>query len=208
MINLVAKKVGMSHLYQNDGLLVPLTLIAFYDNCIVDVVINDNKDFDNLLIGSNKVKNVRKVKKSVAGVFVKKNLPIHKKIYGSKIQKESTYKIGDLIEIDSVLKEGDTIDVSGISIGKGFAGVIKRHNFSGLEASHGVSVSHRSHGSTGQCQDPGKVFKGKRMAGHMGNEKVTIKNLRVVFVDKENGVIAVKGSIPGSKNSDIMLKIN
>ncbi len=105
-----------------------------------------------------------------------------------------------------MFKEGDKIDISGITSGKGFAGVMKRWNFRGLEASHGVSVSHRSHGSTGQRQDPGKVFKGKKMAGHMGVDKVTVKNLEIVIIDKENSLIAVKGSVPGNSGSDILIK--
>jgi len=117
------------------------------------------------------------------------------------------YKVGDQITIDSVLKEGDTVNITGVSTGKGFAGVMKRWNFRGLEASHGVSVSHRSHGSTGQRQDPGKTFKGKKMAGHMGVDNITVKNLEVLIVDKEKSVIAVKGSIPGYAGGDVVLKI-
>jgi large subunit ribosomal protein L3 len=112
-----------------------------------------------------------------------------------------------VLVVDTLLKEGDTVDVSGISTGKGFAGVMKRHNFRGLEASHGVSVSHRSHGSTGQRQDPGKVFKGKKMAGHMGVDKITVKNLEVLMIDTENNTIGIKGAIPGTNGSDIVIKI-
>ena len=109
--------------------------------------------------------------------------------------------------MDNILKEGDFVDVSGISTGKGFAGVMKRHNFAGLEASHGVSVSHRSHGSTGQRQDPGKVFKGKKMAGHMGVDKITVKNLEILIINKENNTIAIKGAIPGTNGSNVVIKI-
>jgi large subunit ribosomal protein L3 len=115
--------------------------------------------------------------------------------------------VGDIVLVENLLKEGDVVNISGISNGKGFAGAMKRHNFKGLEASHGVSISHRSHGSTGQCQDPGKVFKGKKMAGHMGVDKITVKNLEVLFINKENNTIGVKGSIPGSKGGDVVLKI-
>jgi large subunit ribosomal protein L3 len=207
MLSLVAKKIGMSHIYDEAGAIVPLTMVQLYDNCVVDLTVNQDKDFDSLLIGFDKVEKTKKVAKSVAGVFTKKNIPVHKKIYGCQIKKGSSYKAGDVIAFDSVVKEGDNIDVTGYSIGKGFAGVMKRHNFRGLEASHGVSVSHRSHGSTGQRQDPGKVFKGKKMAGHMGVDKVTVKNLKIVMVDKDKKLIAIKGAIPGNAGVDVVLKI-
>ena len=208
MINLLAKKVGMSHIYKENGSLIPLTLIKLYENCVVEVAVNENKEFDNILIGYEKAKNVKKVKKPVSGVFAKKGLQIHKKIQGSRINKFADYKTGDIIDVANLVKEGDKISVSGTSVGKGFAGVMKRHNFRGLEATHGVSISHRSHGSTGQCQDPGKVFKGKKMAGQMGNKKVTVKNLEVLSLNSENNTIAVKGAVPGSANGDIILKIS
>ena len=209
MINLIAKKVGMSHIYKEEsGAAVPLTLVQIYDTCIVDLIGNDTKEFDNILIGYEKAENSKKVSKSVAGIFNKKSIPVHKKIYGSRINKGAEYKIGDSVAVENLIKEGDFVDVSGTSVGKGFAGAMKRHNFRGLEASHGVSISHRSHGSTGQCQDPGRVFKGKKMAGQMGNNKVTVKNLEVLLINKENNTIGIKGSIPGSKGSDVLLKID
>jgi large subunit ribosomal protein L3 len=208
MINLLAKKVGMSHIYKDNGSLIPLTLIKLHESCVVDVIVNEDKEFDNILIGYEKAKNAKKIKKPISGVFAKKGLQIHKKIQGSRINKSAQYKTGDIINIASLLKEGDKISISGTSVGKGFAGVMKRHNFSGLEATHGVSISHRSHGSTGQCQDPGKVFKGKKMAGQMGNKKVTVKNLEVLSLNSENNTIAVKGAVPGSANGDIILKIS
>jgi large subunit ribosomal protein L3 len=208
MINLLAKKLGMSHLYKEDGVLVPLTLIKLYDNCVIDVLVNEEKEFNNILIGYDKVQNVKRVKKPISGVFTKKGLQVHKKIRGSRIKKSANYKTGDILDVNSLLKEGDKISVTGTSVGKGFAGVMKRHNFKGLEASHGVSISHRSHGSTGQCQDPGKVFKGKKMAGQMGNTNITIKNLEILFLNNENNTIAVKGAVPGSANGDIILKIS
>ena len=207
MINLIAKKIGMSHIYRESGETVPFTMVKLYDNCILNLDINQDKEFDNILMGFDKVVDNKKISKPIAGVFLKKNLPIHKKIYGCRVEKNSNHKVGDVISVDSILKKGDFVDVSGISTGKGFAGVMKRHNFSGLEASHGVSVSHRSHGSTGQRQDPGKVFKGKKMAGHMGVDKITVKNLEVLIVDKENNAIGIKGSIPGTDGNDIVIKI-
>ncbi len=207
MINLIAKKIGMSHVYQESGTSIPLTMVQLYDNCVIDLNVNIDKEFDNILVGFNKVSNAKKVTKSISGVFIKKNIPVHKKIYGCRVEKNSGHKIGDVIYADTFLKEGDFINVSGISTGKGFAGVMKRHNFRGLEASHGVSVSHRSHGSTGQRQDPGKVFKGKKMAGHMGVDKITVKNLEVLIINKDNNTIGIKGSIPGTNGSDIVIKI-
>ena len=208
MLSLVAKKIGMSRLYKDDGAVMPFTMVKIYDNCIIDLQNNQDKDFDNLLIGFDKITNSKKTSKSVAGIFAKKNLPLHKKIYGCKIEKNFAGKIGESIAIDQYLKTGDLISVSGISMGKGFAGVMKRHNFKGLEASHGVSISHRSHGSTGQRQDPGKVFKGKKMAGHMGVDKITVKNLEILLIDKEKNIVGIKGAIPGNKGGDVFLKIS
>lgn len=207
MLELVGKKIGMSHMFKDNGESVPLTMIQVYDNCVLELAVNENKDFDNLLVAFEKAENAKKIGKSFAGIFNKKSVPLFKKIRGSQVKKGLELKSGDQIAVDSVIKEGDLISIRGVTSGKGFAGVMKRWNFAGLEASHGVSVSHRSHGSTGQRQDPGKVFKGKKMAGHMGVDNVTVKNLKVVIVDKEKSVIAVKGSIPGNPGGDVILKI-
>jgi large subunit ribosomal protein L3 len=208
MISLIAKKIGMSHKYLETGAATPFTMLQLYDNCLLDLIKNEDKEFDNALIGFAKAKNAKKVSKPIAGVFNKKNIPVHKKIYGCRVSKDTSIEIGDTILIESLVKEGDLIDVSGTSTGKGFAGAMKRHGFAGLEATHGVSISHRSHGSTGQCQDPGKVFKGKKMAGHMGVNKVTVKNLEVLIINKDNNTIAVKGAIPGTSGSDVVIKIS
>jgi len=207
MINLIAKKIGMSHIYKESGEIVPFTMVKLYDNCVLSLDITKDKEFDHIVIGFDKVAGNKKISKPIAGVFLKKNLPLHKKIYGCRVEKNSIHKVGDVITIDSLIKEGDLVNVSGVSTGKGFAGVMKRHNFSGLEASHGVSVSHRSHGSTGQRQDPGKVFKGKKMAGHMGVDKITVKNLEVLIINKEDNTICIKGSIPGTDGNNIVIKI-
>ncbi len=207
MINLIAKKIGMSHIYIENSA-VPFTMVKLYDSCVIGLDINQDKEFDNILIGFDKASNAKKVAKPIAGVFVKNNLPVHRKIYGCRVEKNSTHKVGDVISFESLVKEGDLVNVSGISTGKGFAGVMKRHNFAGLEASHGVSVSHRSHGSTGQRQDPGKVFKGKKMAGHMGVDKITVKNLEVLILDKENNTIGIRGAVPGTDGSDVVIKIS
>lgn len=207
MLELVGKKIGMSHLFKDNGTLVPLTMVQVYDNCVLELLINENKDFDNLSLAFEKVSNPKKINKPLAGVFNKKSVPLFKKIRGSQVRKGLDLKTGDQITVDSVITEGDFIDVRGLTVGKGFAGVMKRWSFAGLEASHGVSVSHRSHGSTGQRQDPGKVFKGKKMAGHMGVDNITVKNLEVLMVDKEKSVIALKGSIPGNPGGDVILRI-
>jgi large subunit ribosomal protein L3 len=207
MLELLGKKIGMTNLFKEDGAILPLTMVQLYDNCVLSLVVNEDKESDFLSVAFEKTENAKKVSKSVAGVFAKKSLPLFKKIHNSQVKKGSTLKTGDSISVDSVVKIGDKIAIRGTTIGKGFAGVMKRWNFRGLEASHGVSVSHRSHGSTGQRQDPGKTFKGKKMAGHMGVENVTTKNLEVVLVDAEKSVIAVKGAVPGNAGADVIIKI-
>ena len=207
MLELVGKKIGMTHVFSESGISSPLTMVQIYDNCIIDIIVNEDKSYDSLLVAFEKVSSPKRLSKAVAGIFNKKSLPLFKKIHGSQVKKGLVAKVGASVFIDSVLKEGDQVSIRGVTIGKGFAGVMKKWNFRGLEASHGVSVSHRSHGSTGQRQDPGKTFKGKKMAGHMGVANVTVKNLEVVLIDKEKSVIAVKGAVPGNAGSDVILKI-
>ena len=207
MLELVGKKIGMSHIFKDNGVSVPLTMIKLYDNAVLELNVNENKDFDNLLVAFEKATNPKKISKSQAGVFNKKSIPLHSKIHSSQVKKGLELKTGDSIKIDEVINEGDKLMVTGISSGKGFAGGMKRWGFSGLEATHGVSISHRSLGSTGQCQDPGKVFKGKKMAGHMGAKKVSKKNLEVVIIDQEKSLIAVKGAVPGNAGNDVIVKI-
>ena len=204
-LNLIARKLGMSHIHTDEGVFIPLTMVKLYDNCVLDMAADEGS---NIRIGFGKLEKSKEINKPIAGIFNKKKIPVHRRLCVSKVSKKFEYKIGDSINVSSILSVGDLVSVSGASIGKGFAGAMKRHNFGGLEASHGISISHRSHGSTGQCQDPGKVFKGKKMAGHMGNEKVTIKNLKVVDIDNENNIVAFKGSIPGSSGKDVILKID
>ncbi|HLD76734.1 MAG TPA: 50S ribosomal protein L3 [Rickettsiales bacterium] len=207
MLELIGKKIGMSHLFGEDGVASPLTFIKLYDNCVIDLKVNADKDFDDLTLAFEQTENAKKLNKAQIGFFNKKSIPLHKKIKQCRVKKGAAYKTNDKIEIDVVFKEGDLVDVRGVTIGKGFAGVMKRHNFAGLEASHGVSVSHRSHGSTGQRQDPGKVFKGKKMAGHMGVDNITTKNLQILVVDKEKSLIGVKGAVPGFAGGDVIIKI-
>jgi len=206
MMELVGKKIGMTHAYKEDGSSVPLTMIHLYDNIVYDYDESNGTDI-NITLAFEKCSNAKKLKKPVAGKFLKKNLPLYKKLHKSKINSGLDVKIGDSIDLESLVRKGDKITVTGKSIGKGFAGSMKRWGFGGLEASHGVSISHRSHGSTGHCQDPGKVFKGKKMAGHMGAKKVSTKNLEVFYINKAESYIAVKGCIPGSAGNDIILRL-
>ena len=205
MLELIGQKVGMSHLYDDEGTASPMTLIKLYDNCVVDFDSNE-EGYNRVTVAFEKAE-AKKLNKAQIGHFGKKSVALHKKIKESRVKKSIEYKTNDSIAIDSVLNEGDLIAITGVSSGKGFAGAMKRHGFGGLEASHGISISHRSHGSTGQCQDPGKVFKGKKMAGHMGADKVTTKNLRVLVIDKDKSVIGVKGAVPGHAGNDVIVRI-
>jgi len=207
MLELVGKKIGMTHIHKEIGNIVPLTMVQIYDSCVMDVIAKENSDSKNLIIAFKKLENAKKLSKSVAGIFNKKSLPLHQIIRGCNVSKNYEIKVGDSLDFSSLIKVGDTVNISGTTIGKGFAGVMKRWNFRGLEASHGVSISHRSHGSTGQRQDPGKTFRGKKMAGHMGVDKITVRNLEVFIVDKDKSIIAIKGAIPGKSGTQLVVKI-
>lgn len=207
MLELVGKKIGMTHIFKDSGNIVPLTLVELFDNTVMEVSENTENEYKNILVAFKKLENAKKISKPVAGIFNKKSIALHKIIHGCKVSKTSEIKVGDNIDFSTIIKQGDKINISAITTGKGFAGVMKRWNFRGLEASHGVSISHRSHGSTGQRQDPGKTFRGKKMAGHMGVDKITIRNLEVCSIDKEKSLIAVKGAIPGKSGSQVVVKI-
>ena len=200
----IAKKLGMTRLFLENGTQVPVTVLQL-DN--LQVVAQRTADKDGytavqLGAGSAKAKNTTAAQR---GHFAKANVAPKRKIAEFRVSPENLIEVGAEITAEHYLS-GQFVDIAGVSIGKGFAGAMKRHNFGGLRASHGVSVSHRSHGSTGQCQDPGKVFKGKKMAGHMGDRRVTTQNLRVVRTDVERGLIMVEGAVPGSKGGWIMIK--
>lgn len=206
MVTIAAKKLGMSRIYI-DSVAVPVTLVKVYDSCVSDVMLHKEKDFSTIVVSFDETKKVNKVPKPVRGLYEKRGLSLYRKRFSFQTSKlsDKEYAVGNALNIkslDGVYK----VDASGVSIGKGFAGAMKRHNFAGLRASHGVSLAHRSAGSTGQCQDPGRVFKGKKMAGHMGSSNVTVKNLRIVSVDDENGILCIKGGLPGAKNGVIFLK--
>ncbi len=207
MVAIVGKKLGMSRLYLDNGSVVPVTLIKIYDSLVSNFKNYEDKDFNHISLSYGKDKKTeKKINKSVLGFYKKNNLEPYNNIKTFKVNKEEIFNIGDILDYTQ-FKEGDVVSVTGISKGKGYAGVMKRHNFAGLEAAHGVSISHRSLGSTGNRRREGKVKKGKKMAGHMGSDKVTVKNLQVVKIESEDGVICVKGAVPGSKGSDLVIKV-
>jgi len=203
---LIGTKIGNSSFYDDSGKSLPVTILKI-DECIVSDVktIEKNGYYSVQLVSINGKKEIKKLKKPQQKIFADLKINPKKIIKEFRVDQDNILDIGSSLNV-SHFKTDQFVDVTSISIGKGFAGAMKRHNFGGLRASHGVSISHRSHGSTGQNQDPGKVFKGKKMAGHMGAKKVTIQNLKVVEVDTENSLLIIKGSVPGKKNSTIIIK--
>ena len=203
-IGLIGTKLGMTREFMETGQSVPVTVIKIEKGRVLDVITKEKRGYNAVKIGFFKIKN-SKVKKQMKGYFVKKNTEPKKILKEFRLENNEQYKEGNEIGLE-IFKDKKFLDVKAKTIGKGFAGVMKRWNFGGLRASHGVSVSHRSHGSTGQRQDPGKVFKGKKMAGHMGDKSRTILNLEVIKSDLENNLLYLKGSIPGAKNSTVFLR--
>ena len=201
---IIAKKVGMTRLFIEDGKQIPVTVLQMDNLQVVAqrTVAADGYSAVQLGTGTIKAKNVSK---SMRGQFAASKVEPKRKLAEFRVAPENLIDVGSEITADHYI-EGQFVDVSGTSIGKGFAGAMKRHNFGGLRASHGVSISHRSHGSTGQCQGPGKVFKGKKMAGHMGAVRVTTQNLQVVKTDADRGLIMIKGAVPGSKGGWVTVK--
>ena len=201
---LIAKKLGMSRLFNETGQHVPVTVLQIDNLQVVNVktVATDGYNAVQLGAGNKKVKHTTA---PMRGVFAKSKIEPKSKLVEFCVAEENLLSVGDELSSSHFVK-GQKVDVVGISIGKGFAGAMKRHNFGGLRASHGVSISHRSHGSTGQCQDPGKVFKGKKMAGHMGAHRTTVQNLEVVSIDEERGLVFVKGAVPGFASSWVQIK--
>ena len=201
---IIAKKMGMTRLYLADGTHVPVTVLSLKDCKVVYNKTLDKNGYFSVTLGSEdaKVKNISKAQKEF---FSKIKITPKKKLKEFRVSNSNVIEVGKEIGANHFVV-GQYIDATGITIGKGFAGAMKRHNFSGLRASHGVSISHRSHGSTGNSQDPGKVFKGKKMAGHMGSRQRTIQNLQVVAADADRGLIFIKGGVPGSKGSWLTLK--
>ncbi|RED53732.1 50S ribosomal protein L3 [Aestuariispira insulae] len=199
----IAKKVGMSRVWTDEGVNVPVTVLQLDECQVVATRTNESNGYSAVQLGAGKRK-VKHTTKPMRGHFAKANVEPKRKLVEFRVAAENLLNVGDEITADHFLN-GQLVDVVGTSIGKGFAGAMKRHNFGGLRASHGVSISHRSHGSTGQCQDPGRVFKGKKMAGHMGDHRVTVQNLEVVSTDADRGLILVKGAVPGSKDGWVLV---
>ena len=203
-IGLIGKKLGMTQRFFENGESLPVTILKIEKAKVVDIINKDKRGYTAILIGYGHVKN-SKLTKQMKGFYSKKSQEPKKILKEFRTVNIEDYKPGTEINLE-VLKDKKYVDVRAKTIGKGFAGSMKRHNFSGMRASHGVSISHRAHGSTGQCQDPGKVFKGKKMAGHMGAKFRTTLGLEVVETDLENNLLYLKGAIPGSKNSFVEIQ--
>ena len=203
-IALIGKKIGMTREFYKSGQLVPVTVLKMEKARVIQVIEEEKRGYKAVQLGYGKIKN-SKLTKSMKGFFAKKNTEAKKILKEYRISNTDTFKEGNEFGLE-IFKDIKFVDTKSRTIGKGFAGAMKRHNFGGLRASHGVSISHRSHGSTGQRQDPGKVFKGKKMAGHMGDKLRTMQNIEVIKTDLENELLYLKGSIPGAKNSEILVK--
>lgn len=201
---IIAKKVGMTRLFMEDGKQIPVTVLSLDGLQVVDQRTNDRDGYTAVQLGAGSAK-AKRTSKAMRGHFAKAKVEPKRKVAEFRVDEANLIEVGAEISAEHFV-EGQKVDVAGTSIGKGFAGAMKRHNFGGLRASHGVSISHRSHGSTGQCQNPGRVFKGKKMAGHMGAVRVTTQNLEVVKTDADRGLVFIKGAVPGSKGGWVTVK--
>ena len=203
-IALIGKKIGMTREFYKTGQLVPVTVIKMEKARVIQVIDSEKRGYKAVQLGYGKIKN-SKLSKAMKGYFAKKNTEAKKRLKEFRVENVENFKEGNEFGLE-IFKDIKFVDTKSKTIGKGFAGAMKRHNFGGLRATHGVSISHRSHGSTGQRQDPGKVFKGKKMAGHMGDKLRTMQNIEIIKTDLENELLYLKGSIPGSKNAEIIVK--
>ena len=203
-VGLIGTKIGMTREFMETGQSVPVTVIKVEKGRVLDVINKDKRGYSAIKVGFFKLKN-SKLNKQMKGYFAKKNTEPKKILKEFRVKNNEEFKEGNELGLE-IFKDKKFLDVRSKTIGKGFAGVMKRWNFGGLRASHGVSVSHRSHGSTGQRQDPGKVFKGKKMPGRMGAQKTTIMNLQVVKVDSESEILLIKGSVPGPKGATVVVR--
>ena len=203
-LSLIGKKVGMSREFYKTGQSVPVTVLKMEKGRVIQLIDLEKRGYKAIQVGFGKIKN-SKLSKAMKGYFSKKNTEPKKILKEFRVNNLEIYKEGNEFGIE-IFNDIKFVDVKSKTIGKGFAGAMKRHNFGGLRASHGVSVSHRAHGSTGQNQDPGKVFKGKKMAGHMGDKIRTMQNIEIIKTDEKNNLVYLKGSIPGSKNSEVLIK--
>ncbi len=203
-IALIGKKIGMTREFYKTGQLVPVTVLKMEKARVIQVIEQEKRGYKAVQLGYGKIKS-SKLTKAMKGYFAKKNTEAKKLLKEFRVENTENFKEGNEFGLE-IFKDTKFVDTRSKTIGKGFAGAMKRHNFGGLRATHGVSVSHRSHGSTGQRQDPGKVFKGKKMAGHMGDKLRTMQNIEIIKTDLENELLYLKGSIPGAKNSEILVK--
>ena len=203
-IALIGKKIGMTREFLKSGQSVPVTVVKMEKGRVIQIIDTDKRGYKAIQIGFGNIK-ASKLSKSQKGFFAKKNTEPKRVLKEFKVKDIANYKEGNEFGLE-IFNETKFVDVKSKTIGKGFAGAMKRHNFSGLRATHGVSISHRSHGSTGQRQDPGKVFKNKKMAGHMGDKIRTMQNIEIIKSDIDNNLLYLKGSIPGSKNTQVMVK--
>ena len=203
-IALIGKKIGMTREFYKSGQLVPVTVLKIEKARVIQVIDEEKRGYKAVQLGYGKIKS-SKLTKAMKGYFAKKNTEAKKRLKEYRVSDLENYKEGNEFGLE-IFKDVKFVDTKSKTIGKGFAGAMKRHNFGGLRATHGVSISHRSHGSTGQRQDPGKVFKGKKMAGHMGDKLRTMQNIEIIKTDLENELLYLKGSIPGSKNSEVIVK--
>ena len=203
-IGLIGKKIGMTREFYKSGQSIPVTVIKFDKGRVIHLLSKEKNGYNAVQIGFGKIKN-SKLSKQMKGYFAKKNTEPKKVLKEFRVKSLENFKEGNEIGIE-IFKDTKFVDIKSKTIGKGFAGAMKRHNFAGLRASHGVSISHRAHGSTGQNQDPGKVFKNKKMAGHMGDKIRTMQNIEIIKSDPDNNLLYLKGSIPGSKNTQVVVK--
>ena len=203
-IGLIGKKIGMTREFYKAGQSVPVTVLKIEKGRVISIINSEQRGYNAVQLGFGKIKN-SKLSKAMKGFYSKKNTEPKKKLKEFRVKNIENFKPGNEFGLE-IFQDTKFVDVKSRTIGKGFAGGMKRHNFSGLRATHGVSVSHRSHGSTGQRQDPGKVFKGKKMAGHMGDKIRTKQNIEIIKSDIDNNLLFLKGSIPGSKNTEVLVK--
>jgi large subunit ribosomal protein L3 len=200
----IAQKLGMTRIFDDEGMHVPVTVLKL-DRCqVVGRRTPDKDGYSAVQLGAGAVK-VKNLSKALRGHFAKAKVEPTRRLVEFRVSEDALLNVGAELSAGHFIS-GQFVDVTGTSIGKGFAGAMKRHHFSGLRASHGVSISHRSHGSTGNRQDPGKVFKGKKMAGHMGDQRVTTQNLMVVSTDEEQGLILIKGAVPGAEDGWVLVR--
>jgi large subunit ribosomal protein L3 len=203
-IGLIGRKRGMTRIFSEDGVSTPVTVIEVEPNRISQLKTTDTDGYNAIQITVGE-KKASRLTKAEAGHFAKAQAAAGRKVAEFRVEEVADMELGSELKVD-LFEAGQKVDVSGITTGKGFAGAVKRYGFRGGDATHGNSLSHRAPGSIGQCQTPGRVFKGKRMAGHMGDKQRTLQNLSIVKVDAERNLLLVKGSVPGATGSDVIIR--